>query len=163
MLTFDMNLALENVSVLKQVVERAVKVPPEKQVLLISGGEALDPKRRLCHYSAGTDTSPIFLFSKTTIEGHDPPSPSVDYAGTDTSPIFLFSKTTIEGHDPPSPSVDYGADTDLKEQVEGALNMPASYNTVVARAQLAQQIHEHTRDHTRACRQLVHDQHLQQQ
>ncbi|KAK3869761.1 hypothetical protein Pcinc_024947, partial [Petrolisthes cinctipes] len=135
MLTFDMNLALENVSVLKQVVERAVKVPPEKQVLLISGGEALDPKRRLCHYSAGTDTSPI----------------------------FLFSKTTIEGHDPPSPSVDYGADTDLKEQVEGALNMPASYNTVVARAQLAQQIHEHTRDHTRACRQLVHDQHLQQQ
>lgn len=60
-----------------------MKVPPEKQVLLISGGEALDPNLRVCQYSAGTDTNPIFLFSKTTIEGQDPPSPSIDY-GTDT-------------------------------------------------------------------------------
>lgn len=50
-----------------------------------------------------------------------------------------------------------------QDQVEGALNMPASYNTVVARAQLAQQFHEHSRDQTRICQQLVHDQHLQQQ
>ncbi|XP_042209563.1 RB1-inducible coiled-coil protein 1-like [Homarus americanus] len=135
MMTFDMNLALENVSVLKEVINRAMKVPPEKQVLLISGGEALDPNQRVCQYSAGTDTNPI----------------------------FLFSKTTIEGQTPPSPSIDYGTDTDLKDQVEGALNMPASYNTVVARAQLAQQFHEHSRDQTRTCQQLVHDQHLQQQ
>ncbi|KAK8720039.1 hypothetical protein OTU49_017505, partial [Cherax quadricarinatus] len=135
MMTFDMNLALENVSVLKEVIHRAMKVPPEKQVLLISGGEALDPNLRVCQYSAGTDTNPI----------------------------FLFSKTTIEGQDPPPPSIDYGTDTDLKDQVEGALNMPASYNTVVARAQLAQQFHEHSRDQTRTCQQLVHDQHLQQQ
>ncbi|XP_071549123.1 RB1-inducible coiled-coil protein 1 isoform X2 [Panulirus ornatus] len=135
MMTFDMNLALENVSVLKEVINRAMKVPPEKQVLLISGGEALDPNLRVCQYSAGTDTNPI----------------------------FLFSKTTIEGQVPPSPSIDYGPDTDLKDQVEGALKMPASYNTVVARAQLAQQFHEHSRDQTRTCQQLVHDQHLQQQ
>ncbi|CAL4073795.1 unnamed protein product [Meganyctiphanes norvegica] len=135
MMTLDMNLALENVSVLKEVIQRAVKVPPEKQVLLISGGEELRPDMRVCQYTAGTDTNPIFLF-------------------------FL---TTIEGQTPPSPSIDYGADTDLKEQVEGALNMPASYNTVVARAQLAQQFHEHSRDQTRICQQLVHDQHLQQQ
>ncbi|KAK8720042.1 hypothetical protein OTU49_017505 [Cherax quadricarinatus] len=83
MMTFDMNLALENVSVLKEVIHRAMKVPPEKQVLLISGGEALDPNLRVCQYSAGTDTNPIFLFSKTTIEGQDPPPPSIDY-GTDT-------------------------------------------------------------------------------
>ncbi|XP_069995576.1 RB1-inducible coiled-coil protein 1 isoform X3 [Penaeus vannamei] len=135
MMTFDMNLALENVSVLKEVIHRSMKVPPEKQVLLISGGEALDPSLRVCQYSAGTDTNPI----------------------------FLFSKSTIEGQNPPSPSIDYGSDTDLQDQVEGALNMPASYNTVVARAQLAQQFHEHSRDQTRICQQLVHDQHLQQQ
>ncbi|XP_068228950.1 RB1-inducible coiled-coil protein 1-like isoform X2 [Palaemon carinicauda] len=135
MMTFDMNLALENVAVLKDVIHRATRVPPEKQVLLISGGEALDPDLRVCQYSAGTDTNPI----------------------------FLFSKSTIEGQDPPSPSIDFGSDSDLKEQVEGTLNMPASYNTVVARSQLAQQFHEHSRDQTRICQQLVHDQHLQQQ
>ncbi|KAK7069828.1 Autophagy-related protein 11, partial [Halocaridina rubra] len=135
MMTYDMNLALENVSVLKEVITRAMHVPPEKQVLLISGGEALDDNLRVCQYSAGTDTNPIFLFSKSTIEGQIPPSPSIDCA----------------------------SDTDLKEQVEGTLNMPASYNTVVARAQLAQQFHEHSREQTRVCQQLVHDQHLQQQ
>ncbi|XP_069193835.1 RB1-inducible coiled-coil protein 1 isoform X1 [Procambarus clarkii] len=135
MKTFDMNLALENVSVLKEEVHRTLKVPPEKQVLLISGGEALDPDQRVCQYSAGTDTNPIFLFSKTTIEKQNPPVPCVDYC----------------------------TDTDLKDQVEGTLNMPASYNTVVARAQLAQQFHEQSREEIRASQQLVHDQHLQQQ
>lgn len=72
-----------SVSVLKEVIHRSMKVPPEKQVLLISGGEALDPSLRVCQYSAGTDTNPIFLFSKSTIEGQNPPSPSIDY-GSDT-------------------------------------------------------------------------------
>ena len=32
--------------------------------MLISGGEWLDSQSRVGSYSAGTDTSPIFLFSK---------------------------------------------------------------------------------------------------
>ncbi|XP_063852182.1 RB1-inducible coiled-coil protein 1-like isoform X2 [Scylla paramamosain] len=135
MMTFDMNLALESVEVLKGAIHNAVKVPPDKQVLLASGGETLDSCKRVCHYSAGTDTSPI----------------------------FLFSKVAIEGAAPPTPSVQPGGDGNLRTQVEGCLNMPATYNTVVARTQLAQQFYEHASEVTRTCRQLVHDQHLQQQ
>ena len=54
-------------------------------------------------------------------------------------------------------------DMDLKEQVDASLTMPASYNTVVVRSQLAQQFCELARDQTRICERLVHDQHLQQQ
>ncbi|XP_063859324.1 uncharacterized protein LOC135100412 isoform X4 [Scylla paramamosain] len=48
-------------------------------------------------------------------------------------------------------------------QVQGCLNMPATYNTVVARTQLAHQFYEHVSEVARMCCQLVHDQHLQQQ
>lgn len=51
----------------------------EKQVLLVSGGESLDPAARVCSYSAGTDTNPIYLFSKNTIESLTPPALSIDF------------------------------------------------------------------------------------
>lgn len=77
--TFDMNVALETVANLKEVLFKACKVPPEKQVLLISGGQTLEPSHRVCSYSAGTDTNPIFLFCKATLENVAPPSPSMNY------------------------------------------------------------------------------------
>ncbi|CAG0886467.1 unnamed protein product [Darwinula stevensoni] len=135
MLTFDMNVALDSVSNLKQVIARTCKIPQDKQVLLISGGESLMENTRVASYSAGTDTNPI----------------------------FLFSKNVIESAIPPPASVDYDSDEDLKEQVEGCLSLTPSYDTVVARAQLAQQFHELACKVTRICQGLVHDQHLQQQ
>lgn len=41
--------------------------------------------------------------------------------------------------------------------------MPATYQTVVSRVQLAQQCCGLAREQTRICERLVHDQHLQQQ
>lgn len=41
--------------------------------------------------------------------------------------------------------------------------MPASYSTVVSRAQLAQEFCELAREQSKICERLVHDQHLQQQ
>lgn len=79
MMTFEMNLALESVVQLKEAIERTCRIPADKQVLLVSGGECLDPSARVCSYSAGTDTNPIYLFSKTTLESMKPPSPSIDY------------------------------------------------------------------------------------
>jgi hypothetical protein len=55
------------------------------------------------------------------------------------------------------------ADIPLKDQVDATHSMPDTYTTVVARAQLAQQFCDHAREQTRACENLVHDQHLQQQ
>merc|ERR1719210_3150043 len=68
-----MNLALEKVSYLKGVIARSCRIPHEKQVLLISGGDSLDSEERVCKYSAGTDTNPIFLFSMLNIESQTPP------------------------------------------------------------------------------------------
>ncbi|XP_015510734.2 RB1-inducible coiled-coil protein 1 isoform X3 [Neodiprion lecontei] len=133
--TFDMKLALESVAQLKEAIERVCGVATEQQVLLVSGGESLEPNARVCTYSAGTDTNPI----------------------------YLFSKASIESQQPPVPSIEYGSDVDLQGQIEASLVMPATYQTVVARAQLGQQCWTLARNQTSVCEKLVHDQHLQQQ
>ncbi|KAG0413185.1 hypothetical protein HPB47_009659 [Ixodes persulcatus] len=68
MMTFDMNHAVESVKNLKEVIAQRCHVPPDKQVLLISGGESLQLSASVGKYSAGTDTNPIFLFNKASIE-----------------------------------------------------------------------------------------------
>ncbi|XP_076169222.1 autophagy-related 17 isoform X2 [Ptiloglossa arizonensis] len=134
-ITFDIKQALQTVSQLKEAIERECGVPSAQQVLLMSGGESLELNARVCSYSAGTDTNPI----------------------------YLFSKAAIESHIPPAPSIDYGSDVDLQTQIDASLTMPATYQTLVARAQLAQQCCGLAREQTRICERLVHDQHLQQQ
>ncbi|XP_015435562.1 PREDICTED: RB1-inducible coiled-coil protein 1 [Dufourea novaeangliae] len=134
-ITFDIKLALQTVCQLKEAIERECGVVAAHQVLLMSGGESLEPNARVCSYSAGTDTNPI----------------------------YLFSKAAIESHLPPTPSIDYGSDVDLQSQIDASLAMPATYQTLVARAQLAQQCCGLAREQTRICERLVHDQHLQQQ
>ncbi|CAG9827239.1 unnamed protein product [Diabrotica balteata] len=135
MMTFDMSLALESVDNLKRYVQEEFKIPAEKQVLLISGGECLDPKKRVCSYSAGTDTNPIFLFSKSIIESPTPP-PSTG---------------------------DYGSESDVDLKVQEHCDMPVTFGTVAKRAQLAQQLVELARKQLSVCENIVHDQHLQQQ
>ncbi|KAJ9589366.1 hypothetical protein L9F63_017418 [Diploptera punctata] len=135
MMAFDMNLALESVRHLKEVIERHCGIPVDKQVLLVSGGDCLDPTMRVCSYSAGTDTNPIYLFSKSTIESQSPPSLSIDFC----------------------------PDLALKDQVEATHNMNDTYATVMTRVQLAQKFYDHAHEQSRACENLVHDQHLQQQ
>lgn len=120
---------------LQAVIDNVWRIPVEKQVLLVSGGESLDPSARVCSYSAGTDTNPIYLFSKSVIESTNPPTPSIDSA----------------------------SDFDFKEQVDVTSTLPATYNTVVTRAQLAGNFWDNAREQTKICEKLVHDQHLQQQ
>ncbi len=44
------------------------------EVLLISGGECLEPEERVCKYSAGSsDSNPIFLYSVSSLESSVPP------------------------------------------------------------------------------------------
>ncbi|EFN87855.1 RB1-inducible coiled-coil protein 1 [Harpegnathos saltator] len=78
-ITFDIKLALQSVAQLKEAIERECGVAAAQQVLLMSGGESLEPNARVCSYSAGTDTNPIYLFSKSAIESPLPPMPSIDY------------------------------------------------------------------------------------
>lgn len=83
-----------SVNHLKGYIEKACRITTEKQVLLVSGGESLDPTARVCSYSAGTDTNPIYLFSKSVIEAVTPPCPSVDY-GSDLGKI-KFKRTDLD-------------------------------------------------------------------
>jgi len=57
---------------LKEVIWIQYRIPVDRQVLLVSGGECLDSASRVCNYHAGTDTNPIFLFNKMHIEGSSP-------------------------------------------------------------------------------------------
>ncbi|KAJ8306226.1 hypothetical protein KUTeg_016771, partial [Tegillarca granosa] len=60
------------VAKLQNYIARACHIPEEKQVLLISGGESLDPTARVSKYHSGTDTNPIFLFNidiQSQVEG----------------------------------------------------------------------------------------------
>ncbi|KAF0288998.1 RB1-inducible coiled-coil protein 1 [Amphibalanus amphitrite] len=133
-LTFDMQLAMQTVAVLKSKIAESSRIPPDKQVLLISGGEWLDSEARVGSYSAGTDTSPIFLFSK---QG-EPPQ-------------LMPPTDTMQTSD------------EIEDQVAGSLTLPPSYSTVVSRSQLAQQIFEQGKEQVRQCDQLIHEQHMQQQ
>ena len=43
-----------SVSMLQAMIEKMCRIAKDKQVLLISGGENLNPSSRVCSYSAGT-------------------------------------------------------------------------------------------------------------
>lgn len=135
MVTFDMNHAVESVEHLKAVIQLRFDVAPEKQVLLISGGESLQPSASVGSYSAGTDTNPIFFFNKVSIESDS----------LDTSTELATS------------------DQDASLEIDSVIDLPPAFDTVVVRTQLAQEFCERARQELRTAEALVHEQHLQQQ
>lgn len=136
MMTFEMRLAMEKVGNLKKAIASRTEIPEDKQVLLISGGESLNNMQPVCSYSS---------------------------AGTDTSPIFLFAKINIEASLPPVLNVDYDDDRDIMEMIESCLSMQPSLDTLVARTELAADLNEQASKKRESCERLVHEQHLQQQ
>lgn len=112
------------------------QIPIESQVLFISGGESLNPNDRVCKYSsAGTDTSPIFLFSKNHFC---------------ISSVDSYSSEIVLGED-------------MKERVESCFQMEPNVNTVASRTEMAIQLCETDNLIYHTCEKLVLDQHLQQQ
>ncbi|KAG5684501.1 hypothetical protein PVAND_013731 [Polypedilum vanderplanki] len=140
MITFDVSLALDSVQSLKLTIERQHAIPACNQVLLVSGGETLDASNRVCSYSAGTDTNPIFMFSNSLEPRNQPqPWPSID---------------------------DSNEKADFKKEVDQCLEVPQnqlSVNLVARRVQIAQQIYEACKEELKNCDKLVHEQHLQHQ
>lgn len=135
-MTFEMRFAMEKVCKLKAAIATKTGIPEEKQVLLISGGESLSSMQRVCSYSS---------------------------AGTDTSPIFLFAKINIESNQPPLMNTNFGDNTDVTEMIESCMSMQPSLDTLVARTELAVDLNEQGLKQKEFCERLVHDQHLQQQ
>jgi len=159
---FNMRICHFSVQSLMQAIENQYAIPASSQVLLVSGGEALDRTNRVCSYSAGTDTNPIFMFSMNLESKNLPaPWPSIDngknservacvnFACPWTADTDVFASFVLEN--------------DLKTEVDKCLELPANYNTVVRRATLAQQFYEMGKDELKLCDKLVQEQHLQHQ
>jgi len=140
MMTFDINFGMELVSVLQEHIAKAHKVPVDMQVLLVSGGITLPANQRVCHFSAGTDTNPIFLYNKQYYNNTSPEAP----------PELL--------------SFDAGPEQpDMKAEVDASLVLPDTFNTVVVRSQLGQHFWEMAQEELQTCQRLVHEQHLMHQ
>ncbi|MGH0137595.1 UNVERIFIED_CONTAM: hypothetical protein FKN15_066616 [Acipenser sinensis] len=109
-LTFDTELAVQTVADLKHAIQVIYKIATQHQVLVVNGGECMVANRRVCSYSAGTDTNPIFLFNKEMILCDRPPA---------------IPKTT------------FSVENEMELKVEESLMMPAVFHTVASRTQLA--------------------------
>uniref|UniRef100_A0AAZ3RBK7 RB1-inducible coiled-coil protein 1 n=1 Tax=Oncorhynchus tshawytscha TaxID=74940 RepID=A0AAZ3RBK7_ONCTS len=135
-LTFDTELAVQTVLDLKHAIQVKYKIATQHQVLVVNGGECMVAERRVCSYSAGTDTNPIFLFNKEMI--------LCDRAPT-------IPKTT------------FSIENEMELKVEESLMMPAVFHTVASRTQLAVEMFEVAKKLSSFCERLVHDEHLQHQ
>ncbi|NXO68310.1 RBCC1 protein, partial [Phainopepla nitens] len=125
-----------SVADLKHAIQAKYKIAIQHQVLVVNGGECMAPDRRVCSYSAGTDTNPIFLFNKEMILCERPPA---------------IPKTT------------FSAENEMELKVEESLMMPAVFHTVASRTQLAVEMYEVAKKLCSFCEGLVHDEHLQHQ
>ncbi|KAM8967556.1 RB1-inducible coiled-coil protein 1 isoform 2-T2 [Pelodytes ibericus] len=135
-LTFDTELAVQTVTDLKHAIQTKYKIAVHHQILVVNGGECMAPDRRVCSYSAGTDTNPIFLFNKEMILCERPP---------------VIPRTT------------FSAENEMELKVEESLMMPAVFHTVASRTQLAVEMYEVAKKLCSFCEGLVHDEHLQHQ
>uniref|UniRef100_A0A8C5MH81 RB1-inducible coiled-coil protein 1 n=1 Tax=Leptobrachium leishanense TaxID=445787 RepID=A0A8C5MH81_9ANUR len=133
---FDTELAVQTVNDLKHAIQAKYKIAVQNQMLVVNGGECMAPERRVCSYSAGTDTNPIFLFNKEMI---------------------LSDRT------PTIPKATFTAENEMELKVEESLMMPAVFHTVASRTQLAVEMYEVAKKLCSFCEGLVHDEHLQHQ
>lgn len=77
-------LISHSVQTLKDTIEKSCGIPSGSQVLLISGGEILAASAKVCRYSSGTDSNPIFMFSTYNLkEPADVPKFRDDHNFTD--------------------------------------------------------------------------------
>uniref|UniRef100_A0A8C3WT83 RB1-inducible coiled-coil protein 1 n=1 Tax=Catagonus wagneri TaxID=51154 RepID=A0A8C3WT83_9CETA len=135
-LTFDTELTVQTVADLKHAIHSKYRIATQHQVLVVNGGECMAADRRVCTYSAGTDTNPIFLFNKEMILSERLPA---------------IPKTT------------FSTENDMEIKVEESLMMPAVFHTVASRTQLAVEMYEVAKKLCSFCEGLVHDEHLQHQ
>lgn len=135
-LTFDTDLAVQTVLELKHAIQAKYKIAIQHQVLVVNGGECMAGDRRVCSYSAGTETNPIFLFNKEMI---------------------------LSDRDPTIPKTTFSIESEIQVKVEESLLMPAVFHTVASRTQLALEMFEVAKKLCSFCERLVHDEHLQHQ
>ncbi|KAM3962789.1 LOW QUALITY PROTEIN: autophagy-related 17 [Aphomia sociella] len=155
MTTYDMSLTLQSVSSLKLAIERKTKISSNSLVLLVSGGEVLQSDHMVSSYSAGTDTNPIYMFSKPSVK-----ESLLKQSMCDLSPIAELGAGESRSE---NRAYDGKSVAELKANVEMCCSMQPNINTVKSCATLAQKFSDLAFEVSRSCEQLVHEQHLQHQ
>ncbi|KAL8606380.1 hypothetical protein ACOMHN_020534 [Nucella lapillus] len=122
------------VSCLKESISRTTRIPVDQQILLLSGGVPLFAQAQLCHYESVSDNT-VFLVCKSGV-------PDI------ARPVAVSHRYSEE---------------ELLAQLDASIKMPPVLDTVKSRMLLVQTTCEIDKRELQEIRQLVFDQHLQQQ
>jgi hypothetical protein len=135
-------LNFESVATLKSVIQKNNGINVNDQVLLISGGEVLklNNRQKLFGLGAGIEESPIFLLDLNNIR--NPQNIIFDVANQ-------LSQSVVA--------------TDLSKDIDAAINMQPSYQTLKARTQLACNVYESSIRMNKLCEDFYFDQFWQYQ
>ncbi|XP_074031330.1 autophagy-related 17 [Leptinotarsa decemlineata] len=131
-----MSLAMTSVGILKKHIHNSYGIEADKQVLLASGGSTLHNDSSVCSHSAGTDSSPIFLYDENLISNPIPPTISSPFEN---------------------------AEKEMESKVKIHCDMSPSFATVYKRTKLAQEMFDLGKKLYEKCESLVFEQHMQQQ
>ncbi|XP_076463339.1 RB1-inducible coiled-coil protein 1-like [Babylonia areolata] len=133
--TLDVDASLDlPVSSVNDAITRVTRVPPDKQVLLLSGGVPLFPEKPLCQYESVSDNT-----------------------------VFLVCKPGVHDMIRPVTAGPHYSEQELMGQVDASNKMPPLLDTVRSRMLLVERICGIDEHEMKAIIQLVFDQHQQHQ
>nr|ADD91461.1 Rb1-inducible coiled coil protein 1-like protein [Adineta vaga] len=139
--TFETDLAFQDVKTLKSTIEREYSIAPSKQILIISGGELLDD-----------DAVQVCMKTRETC------------AGTEENPIYLLDKSHLERSRPISISLTSNSMPLIDDlTINKWLKMKPTYETIVQRANIAQDYNRHAQKIVQNCEQFIREQQAQYQ
>ncbi|CAF1195459.1 unnamed protein product [Rotaria sp. Silwood1] len=139
--TFDTELAFQDVKTLKSTIEHEHGIASSKQILIINGGELLDD-----------DAVQVCMKTRETC------------AGTEENPIYLLDKSHLERSLPLQIPLTSNSIPILDNAtVEQWLAMPSTYETIVQRADTAQNFNKYAQKLVQNCERFVRDQQAQYQ
>ncbi|CAF4064310.1 unnamed protein product [Rotaria sp. Silwood2] len=139
--TFETELAFQDVKTLKSTIEHEHAIASSKQILIINGGELLDD-----------DAVQVCMKTRETC------------AGTEENPIYLLDKSHLErSHPLQIPLTSNGIPILDNATVEQWLSMPSTYETIVQRADTAQNFNKYAQKIVQNCDRFIRDQQAQYQ
>ena len=134
---FDLANGIENVGSLASAIEKQFRIEKSKQILLVSGGEVLeDYQRKFYGFGFGCEESPIYLIDKTNVEKTQPPN--IDM------PLDNFNQ-------------------DFKQELQAAIFLKPSFQTLQTRSQLAYKVNELDKNLLKLCQSFFDEQYWQYQ
>ncbi|KAG1669032.1 RB1-inducible coiled-coil protein 1 [Nymphon striatum] len=146
---FDMKLAGETVACLRKEITQRYNILEHEQVLLVSGGDLMDPNSRVYEYRAGTDENPIYLYNTANIL-----TVAAAYRDMDLTRKIPPASTHLINH---------LISDELAHEIDAASNLSAGWKTLAVRFELVNKCFQMATDLHKMCNTLYKEQLQQQQ